>query len=210
MKKGILLLVLIVFLFSSCIMLEEVPETTPTEMVKTQAATLQLLEETATSTIEAVESTATMTAIPTAVVTPTLTPTSLPSATPTQAPFAVQAATPLYMENFGYPDAGCNWMGVGGQIFDKNGAPLLNLVVWIRGTINGTPVEVIALTGTTEGAKYGPGGYEAILSNTALKSNGDLSIQVLDLNGDILTEPLPFDTSDQCDQNLIIINFSER
>jgi len=211
MKKGMLWIVLVVFLlFSSCIMLEEVPSKTPTAAAYTQTAVQLATKETATGTSAPAESTATKEVAPTETVVPSLTPTSLPSVTPTQLPFAIQADTPVYTENFGYPDAGCNWLGVGGQIFDSDGEPIINLVIWIRGSINEVPFEAIALTGTAEGAKYGPGGYEAVLNNAVLESSDAFSIQVLDLNGNILTEPYFFDTFEQCDQNLIIINFARR
>lgn len=219
MKKGMLWIVLVVFLLlSSCIMLEEVPSKTPTAAADTQTVVPSATKENATSTSAPVEPTATEVVAPTATeevtptetVVPSLTPTSLPSATPTQLPFAIQADTPVYTENFGYPDAGCNWLGVGGQIFDSDGEPIINLVIWIRGSINEVPFEAIALTGTAEGAKYGPGGYEVVLNNAVLESSDVFSIQILDLNGNILTEPYFFDTFDQCDQNLIIINFVRR
>ena len=218
MKKGIVLVVLVVFLlFSSCIQLEEVPTTTPTTVVSTQTAVQIATEEIPTHTAAPTVPTATEEIISTETiepgltstetVEPSLTPTSLPSATPTQLPFAIQADTPVYTENFAHPDAECNWLGVGGQIFDSNGEPIINLVIWIRGSIDEKPFEAIALTGTAEGAKYGPGGYEAVLNTSALETSDVFSIQVLDLNGNILTEPYFFDTFEQCDQNLIVINF---
>ncbi len=209
MKKGIVLIVLVVFLFlSSCIQLEGVSTATPTTVVYTQTAVqVATMDIEPTNTVESTVPTATEEVVSTETVVPSLTPTSLPSATPTQLPFAIQADTPVYTENYAYPDAGCNWLGVGGQIFDSDGEPIINLVIWIRGSINEQPFEAIALTGTAEGAKYGPGGYEAVLKNSVLETSDVFSIQVLDLNGNILTEPYFFDTFDQCDQNLIIINF---
>jgi len=146
--------------------------------------------------------------------TPTLTPTktATPTKTPTLTPYPyiLQNGAPVYLANFGYPDAGCNWMGIGGQIFDKNGNPIINLVVWVRGTIQNQPFEKIVLTGTADGNKYGPGGYEAVLSNLPVVSSNIFSIQILDLNGNLLSDRVFFDTSSKCTENLIVLNFNTR
>ena len=81
--------------------------------------------------------TATITASPTNTSTPmpSFTPTEIQDdqATPTPVeppqdgfPFVVQdpPGEPLYIQNIHYPDLGCDWMGLGGQVFALNGAPL--------------------------------------------------------------------------------------
>ena len=150
--------------------------------------------------------------------TPTLTPTRTPTKTatptktptPTPYPYILQSGAPVYLANFGYPDAGCNWLGVAGQVFGASGKPLINTVVWVRGTIQNQAIEKVVLTGTSEGNKYGPGGYEAFLSGTAVDTSGIFSIQILDLDGNILSDRIYFDTSSACTENLIILNFSAR
>ena len=151
--------------------------------------------------------TKTATLTPTKTVTKTATPTPTKTLTSTPYPYALQTGVPVYLANFGYPDADCEWMGVGGQIFNQNGDAISNLVVWIRGTMDGTTYENVVLSGTAQGNKYGPGGYEAVLGDTPFDSSNIFSIQILDLNGNILSEKVYFDTYSQCDQNLIIINF---
>ncbi len=209
MKKAILSLGLITFLLSSCVLLEAVPTITPTAAnTGSQTPTMLLTNTASMSTTEPAAPTATE--APTLITTfiPSQTPTKVPSVTPTALPYTVQAGTPVYTTSFGYPDAGCNWLGVGGQVFDENGSPVINLVVWVRGSIENTPFEAIVLSGTAEGDKYGPGGYEAIIHNAVLETSGIFSIQILDLNGNILTDQVFFDTYAQCDQNLILINFT--
>jgi hypothetical protein len=152
--------------------------------------------------------TKTLTLTPTFPPTRTATPTKTP--TPTPYPYILQSGVPVYLANFGYPDAGCNWMGIGGQVFNSDGIPLINMVIWIRGVIQSQQIEKVVLTGTAEGNKYGPGGFEAILSSTAVDTNGIFSIQVLDLNGNVLSDRIYFDTSSECNQNLIVLNFSAR
>lgn len=211
MKKVLLVLGLLLFFCSACVLLEEFPII----VIVTETSTSQSTAVTRTPTIipsSTVGTTPTKTAtiMPTATKTPSPSPTPQPSATPTAVPYQLQSGSPAYTANFGYPEAGCNWLGVGGQIFNENGNPIINLVVWIRGKINGTPFESVVLTGTAEGDKYGPGGYEAVINNTVLESSGVFSIQILDLSGNVLTDPISFDTHANCDQNLILINFTKK
>ena len=152
----------------------------------------------------------TPTLTPTRTPTKTATPTKTPTPTPTPYPYILQSGAPVYLANFGYPDAGCNWLGVAGQVFGASGKPLINTVVWVRGTIQNQAIEKVVLTGTSEGNKYGPGGYEAFLSGTAIDTSGIFSIQILDLDGNILSDRIYFDTSSACTENLIILNFSAR
>jgi len=209
MKKAILSLGFITFLLSSCVLLEAVPTITPTAAnTGSQTPTMLFTNTASMSTTEPAAPTATEAPTLTTTFIPSQTPTKVPSVTPTALPYTVQAGTPVYTTNFGYSDAGCNWLGVGGQVFDENGSPVINLVIWVRGSIENTPFEAIVLSGTAEGDKYGPGGYEAIIHNAVLETSGIFSIQILDLNGNILTDQVFFDTYAQCDQNLILINFT--
>lgn len=199
MKKAFFALGLMCIFLSSCVLLDELWAEDP-----------MLPTETQTSGATEIVLTSTKITVPANTVIPSVTPLPLPTLTPTAVPYALQPGTPLYSSNFGYPDAGCNWMGVGGQIFDENGKPVINLVVWIRGNVDDRPFEAVVLTGTAEGDKYGPGGYEALLSTTALETTNNFSIQVLDLNGNLLTDQIFFDTHVACDQNLILINFTKK
>lgn len=199
MKKAFFALGLMCIFLSSCVLLDELWAEDP-----------MLPTETQTSGATEIVPTSTKITVPANTVIPSATPLPLPTLTPTAVPYALQPGTPLYSSNFGYPDAGCNWMGVSGQIFDENGKPVINLVIWIRGNVDDRPFEAVVLTGTAEGDKYGPGGYEALLSTTALETTNNFSIQVLDLNGNLLTDQIFFDTHAACDQNLILINFTKK
>ena len=240
MKSVLLVIILSIFLLSGCIEFEDIPTATvaaetETSQATTEQPTTTLTTQTAstsatTATTPKPSSTATLTPsfTPSKTATKTITPTSTQTntatktatktatptptktLTPTPYPYTLQTGVPVYAANFGYPDADCDWMGVGGQIFNQNGDAIPNLVVWIRGTMGGTTYESVVLSGTAQGNKYGPGGYEAILRDTSLDSSNIFSIQILDLNGNILSEQVYFDTYSQCAQNLIIINFVEK
>lgn len=223
MKRVFLIFTLIVLLSAACIEIEDIPRIlwTATVPAGTEVATIDASSTEAVATSKPAtstpEPTATFTTTPsstpakTATMTATSTATLIPTNTPvpTAVPLRLQEGVPIYIQNFGYPDAGCNWLGVAGQVFDKNGDAILNLVVWVRGMLNGEPFEAIALTGTAEGDIYGPGGYEIVLHDTPIETKDVFSIQILDLDGNILSDQVYFETHQRCEENLIIINFSE-
>jgi hypothetical protein len=120
--------------------------------------------------------------------------------------YKVQDGTPILIQNFAHEYAACSWMSVAGQVLDANGEAVKNLVVVVTGTIGGKPVEMMGLTGMAQ--EYGPGGYEIQLSTAPVASVGQLTIQVFDLEGTALTSPMPFNTSADCSQNVILINFA--
>ncbi len=193
----------------------EVTEVTPepTEIVEVPTETVAAPTATGVPpTATLVPPTATATAVPP---TGTFTPTAVPP-TATLAPtaitdkFTLQAATPIFMVNFAHTSAGCNWQGVAGQIFDASGLPGMNYVVKVVGTFNGQPFSQIAVTGMVSGNPYGVGGYEVVLGTTAVNSVDLLTIQLFDNLGAAVTNPLPFSTSANCAQNLVLINFKAK
>ncbi|MDZ4158731.1 MAG: hypothetical protein U1B80_02980, partial [Anaerolineaceae bacterium] len=133
-----------------------------------------------------------------------------PTRTPTTAimPYILQANSPAYINNFVHPDKGCDWIGVAGQVFDRSGKPVKNLVLLVEGTLGDRVLEVVGLTGAT--LPYGEGGYEIVLGSKAVASTGKLFITLYDLGGTALTQRTPFNTFAECNKNLIIINFKQR
>jgi hypothetical protein len=122
-------------------------------------------------------------------------------------PFGLQSGTPAVLANFLNSD-GCNYMGVGGQVFKLNGDAITGLVVEITGILGGKNVLFLALTGSAQ--NLGPGGYEMKLGTQPVASNGTLKIQVFDLNGIPQTPLIPINTYTDCTKNFILVNFSER
>jgi hypothetical protein len=129
--------------------------------------------------------------------------------TPTQTvkPFIPQKDYPLFSQNFAHIEAGCNWMGVAGQVFDKSGKTISNLVVVVNGQLENNPIDLIGLTAIN--LAYGPGGYEIQLNNKVINSTNSLSIALFDLAGTPLSNPITFPTYADCSKNLIIINFNQ-
>jgi hypothetical protein len=139
---------------------------------------------------------------------PTL--TNSPTLTPTPTPcvnylYSMQQGSPSYMPNIFYPEVGCSWLGVAGQIFDEKGNPAQGVIVEVHGIIPDEQIERLNITGGAP--QYGPGGYEIVLADKPIVNNGQYSIRLLDLEGKELSESIVFETTNSCTQNLIIINF---
>jgi hypothetical protein len=162
--------------------------------------------------------TATHTPTPTATLPPTATaftlvtpspspdiPTSTPS---TKMNFEVQSGGPVAIPNIAYPDLGCNWLGVGGQAADMSGGPVTGLPIRLGGVFNGRTVqESLSLTGVAP--QYGRAGYEFKLADSPVASKGSLWVQLIDQSGVPMSEKVYFDTYEDCERNLVIINFKQ-
>lgn len=123
-------------------------------------------------------------------------------------PYIVQPNTPLYIQNFAHPELGCSWSGVAGQIFDRAGKPIANMVLVAEGTLDNQDIEVLGLTGLN--SAYGPGGFEVVLANRTFNSTNSLALTLYDLAGTALSAPVPFSTYADCAKNLVIINFKQK
>ena len=130
--------------------------------------------------------------------------------TPFVAQYKLQVFNPVYLDNFAHQEAGCNWTGVAGQVFDEYGNTVNNIIVKVTGTWNGSPVSLIGITGMVDGQPYGPGSYEITISSNPMDTVSQLTIQLFDTNANPLTNAEPFDTSANCKRTLAIINFSKK
>lgn len=156
--------------------------------------------------------TLTMTAIPatqaeTATPAPTNTPAP-PTPTPTPDPhvYRLQAGSPLYSPNIFHPELGCEWMGIAGQVLGYDGRPVDNIAVSVSGQLNGLDVNLISVTGSTQA--YGDGGYEITLSTAPVDTVGGLWVQLFDLDGRDISDREPLITYSNCDQALVLMNFT--
>ncbi|PKO17859.1 MAG: hypothetical protein CVU39_05080 [Chloroflexi bacterium HGW-Chloroflexi-10] len=132
---------------------------------------------------------------------------------PTETPFAgyysfaAQVPPNLINSTIFKPDQGCNWLGVAGQVFDLQGRPVKGIRVWLRGSIDNKRVDFLGLT--LDSSPYGPSGFEFTLADKPFNSTGKLSIQLLDQAGIPISNQIFFDTFDDCERNLILINFKQ-
>lgn len=123
-----------------------------------------------------------------------------PGATPTFSafPFTLQDNGIQYTS---FP-GGCSFMGVAGQVFDLQGAPILGSSIEISGgAVDGSQ----SITGTA--TDYGAGGYEIKISDSTEDTVDVYAIRLYNENGAPLSDEIPITTSDSCDNNLILVNF---
>jgi hypothetical protein len=118
-----------------------------------------------------------------------------------------QAGTPVSLPNFVHPEYGCNWTGVGGQVFNAAGEPLPSLVIQVTGMLEERDLLLLALTGTTP--VLGPGGYLITLADHPVATAAPLYMQVFNLQGIAQTGVVAFTTAADCNQNLTLLNFAE-
>lgn len=149
--------------------------------------------------------TRTPTATPTDTPTPTPTdtpegPTLTPSPTRSQFPFTRSASSPRYLQN-AFNTAGCQWMGIGGEVLDINRNPvpsgMYRVHVWESG------VDERPLVG---GARdYGPSGWEQFLAaEPAVRS---YNVQLETTSGTAVSQVYSVQTRAACNQNLTLFDF---
>ena len=101
-------------------------------------------------------------------------------------------------------------MGVAGQIFNSDGQVQLDVVIRAGGTINGVEViesMTVPLGDPEVDLAYGPGGYEVTLADAVADTDSEAWIQLFNLAGDPLSEMIKLVTYDDCQRNLILMNF---
>jgi hypothetical protein len=116
----------------------------------------------------------------------------------------LQAGTPLELKNFIDTNAGCDWMGIGGQVFDLDGTPLTEFIIEVGGYFGDREIMQMGITGDTP--SLGPGGYSIKLSDQPFTSEDVLWLRLFGLNGSPLSEMIYFSTHQDCDKNFILIN----
>ncbi|MBI9047459.1 MAG: hypothetical protein JEZ06_23435 [Anaerolineaceae bacterium] len=177
-----------------------------------------------TSTNTAIPMPATWTAVPTQTMTATKTAlptrTMIPTNTPVQQDnvggdesssfykYGLQNAPNTIAADILHPEYNqCNWTGVGGNVSDLQGRPVTGIVVQLGGVYDGSIVSETSLTGTV--LQYGEAGYEFTLANEPFNSEGKLWVMLMDQSRIPLSPKIPFDTFEDCNQNLVVINFKQ-
>lgn len=119
--------------------------------------------------------------------------------------FIVQEQMPIYLPNFAHLSAGCDWMGVAGQVFDSDGQEIQDLTIMLGNTLTAEEQIIAARTGLAPA--YGPGGYEIQIADKTFDSSNSIWVQVINPAGQAVSTKFFFDTFDDCSRNLILINF---
>lgn len=106
----------------------------------------------------------------------------------------------MYTANYAN-NAGCNWMGVAGQVFDLNGEPVASgaYLVWV------TEGEINQQVFTGSALAYGPSGWEVFLYDRPRVTTH--RIQLFSPSGTPVSEVYEFTTRASCNQNLVLVNF---
>jgi hypothetical protein len=214
MYKHVNLLIVITLLLTACSLPAGVNQS-PLQ------ATVQLPDQTPTSVVEEIVEPEPAAPSVTTPVQPSPTPLKMlaPKPSPTveittqpveEYRYILQAGTPAFTANFAELDAGCNWMGIGGQVFSKNDEPVDGLIAEVGGSLAGSTILSLALTGGSP--VLGPGGYIVKLSDQPIASESSIWIQLFDLGGKPMSERIYFSTfagDEGCEKNLVIVNFRE-
>jgi hypothetical protein len=150
----------------------------------------------------------------------TLVPTSTPIGADTDTPGPINTAGPMGFElqpgdpsaipaRAYHPGIGCNFMGASGQALDVRSNAVEGLVVQLGGSLEGRLFETqVTLTGLVAS---GDGRYEFTISDHPISSKQTLWVQLFDQSGLVaMSDKIFFDTYDDCERNLIIINFKQK
>jgi hypothetical protein len=93
-------------------------------------------------------------------------------------------------------------MGIAGTVFDVDGNAAEDVIIHVDGP-DGFAIDAIA--GTRP--EFGPAGYEVTLANVPVDSDQIYAVQLLDVFGQPVSDRYAVATFDDCDRNLILINF---
>ncbi|MDZ4767304.1 MAG: hypothetical protein SGI73_22420 [Chloroflexota bacterium] len=135
---------------------------------------------------------------------PTLTSTGAPTLAslvtePTLSPYPFRLRDQVIpTQNFNNT-AGCNWQGIGGQVFDINNQPLIN----IRVHVFGGGIDLFAVSGSN--TLYGQSGWEIQLGNAVNTTSYIVELQ--SAQGTIISPQVSVTFTANCGQNLNLVNF---
>jgi hypothetical protein len=137
---------------------------------------------------------------------PTDTPTPVPTGTQLPPPFALQPGNPVQIPNIANDD-GCDWMGVGGQVFNMENQPIVNLGIHLEGELEGNPLDLDTITGSAP--DIGPSGYVFNLGDHPIGSVDTIWVYVHDGSGSPLSDQVFFSTSTECNENFVMVNWRQ-
>jgi hypothetical protein len=152
--------------------------------------------------------TQTPTRTPTQLVLPSpLPPTETPTATATQPPEFLLSGGVQHRRSTAVNGLPCTWMGVGGNIVDLDGNPVQGLTVLLGGAYETKPLNKTVLSGTAP--VFGEGGYEIQIADDPGRSNNTMYVQLFSPTGLAVSPQYFFSTYDECERNLIQLNFAQ-
>lgn len=171
-----------------------------------------------TQTLDPGQVTATLTETPTPVPptatytpSPTFTETATPGPSPTPTiysiyPFILRGDIKTIAGST-FPEHDTCKLWVAGQAYDLQNAPMVGITLMLGGSLDRKTLYQLSLTGTA--LQYGPAGYEFTVADKPVKSSQTVWVQLFDQAMIPLSARIYFDTTDDCNQNLILINFRQ-
>lgn len=121
--------------------------------------------------------------------------------------YFLHTGAPASIKNFVNPQAGCDWTGVGGQVFSSTGVPQNGLIIRVTGVLDGRSINQTAVTGGS--AQFGPGGFHIQLGNRPAAS-ASLRLQVEDSTRRPLSYSFRIPMVNNCNRNLTVANLIYR
>jgi len=105
------------------------------------------------------------------------------------------------------PSLSCDYLVIAGQVWDLQDAPVLGMKLHLTGELGGYAIDQYAQTGSA--IDYGKSGYEFALRGLLISSKNSLFIQLVDSEDNPYSNPYSFETFEDCQKNLIMINFKQ-
>ena len=147
---------------------------------------------------------------PTATLTLTSTPTPTVTTTPTPEVYPFVLIGEAEMMNYALirPGLSCDYLIIAGQVWDLQDVPVTDsATVHLFGTLGGFTIDRFALPGSAQ--VYGESGYEFVLEGLVVDSVDSLEIRLEDTNGLPLSAAYAIQTYQDCQKNLILVNFKQ-
>ena len=169
-----------------------------------QAATVTWTPSTTpTPTITGTPYTPRATRTPTPSETPLASPTSTATRTPTRGPYdyALRNNSITYTSNFAN-NAGCDWAGIAGVVFDQQGNA--QLAVSVQVTSSGDFSQTVV---SGSASAYGTSGWEVYLNDTPIDST--FFVQLVTSTGSPLSEKIEVKMVANCQSNLAFLVFDK-
>jgi len=175
----------------------------PTSTGQPEATATWTPSATPSPTITGTPYTPRATSTPTASETPIASATPTATRTPTRGPFdyVLRNNSITYTSNFAN-NAGCDWAGIGGVVFDKQGNA--QLAVSVQVTSNGDFSQTVVSGSSTA---YGTSGWEVYLNNTPIAET--FFVQLVTSTGSALSEKIEVKMVANCQSNLAFLVFDK-
>ena len=145
---------------------------------------------------------------PTETATPSPTPTATVTPTPEVYPFVLRGEPEMMNYALIRPELSCDYLIIAGQVWDLQDVPVTDsATVHLYGMLGGYTIDRFALPGTAQ--VYGESGYEFVLEGLVIDSVDSLAIRLEDTNGLLLSSEYAIQTYEDCQKNLILVNFKQ-